>query len=64
MEDIRFKHFSPIVTGTPGAGQGLYPPSTSTQTSEPSVAFADVLKNTIEKNMYLCCNCRIIKYKQ
>lgn len=50
MEDIRFKHFSPIVTGTPGAGQGLYPPSTSTQTNEPSVAFADVLKNTIEKN--------------
>jgi len=50
MEDIRFKHFSPIVTGTPGAGQGLYPPSTSTQTNEPSVSFADVLKNTIEKN--------------
>ena len=50
MEDIRFKHFSPIVTGTPGAGQGLYPPSTSTQTNEPSVSFADVLKSTIEKN--------------
>ena len=50
MDDIRFKHFSPIVTGTPGAGQGLYPPSTSTQTNDPSVSFADVLKNTIEKN--------------
>ena len=50
MEDIRFKHFSPIVTGTPGAGQGLYPPSTSTQKNEPSVAFADVLRSTIEKN--------------
>lgn len=51
MDDIRFKHFSPIVTGTPGAGQGLYPPSTSnTQVSEPSVSFADVLKSTIEKN--------------
>ena len=50
MDDIRFRHFSPIVTGTPGAGQGLYPPSTSTQTNEPSVSFADVLKNTIEKN--------------
>ena len=53
MEDIRFKHFSPIVTGTPGAGQGLYPPSTSTQTNEPSVSFADVLKNTIEKKAIL-----------
>jgi flagellar operon protein len=50
MEDIRFKHFSPIVTGTPGAGQGLYPPSTSTQKNEPSVSFADVLRSTIEKN--------------
>ena len=50
MDDIRFKHFSPIVTGTPGAGQGLYPPSTSTQKNEPSVAFADVLRSTIEKN--------------
>ena len=50
MEDIRFKHFSPIVTGTPGAGQGLYPPSVSTPKNEPSVSFADVLKNTIEKN--------------
>lgn len=51
MDDIRFKHFSPIVTGTPGAGQGLYPPSTNTQIkNEPSVAFADVLRNTIEKN--------------
>jgi flagellar operon protein len=50
MDDIRFKHFSPIVTGTPGAGQGLYPPSTSTQKNEPSVSFADVLRSTIEKN--------------
>ena len=50
MDDIRFKHFSPIVTGTPGAGQGLYPPSTSTQKNESSVAFADVLRSTIEKN--------------
>ena len=50
MDDIRFKHFSPIVTGTPGAGQGLYPPSVSTPKNEPSVSFADVLKNTIEKN--------------
>ena len=51
MDDIRFRHFSPIVTGTPGAGQGLYPPSTSTQIkNEPSVAFADVLRSTIEKN--------------
>ncbi len=50
MDDIRFKHFSPIVTGTPGAGQGLYPPSVSTPKNEPSVSFADVLKSTIEKN--------------
>ena len=51
MEDIRFKHFSPIVTGTPGAGHGLYPPTTgNTQVNEPSVSFADVLRNTIEKN--------------
>lgn len=50
MDDIRFKHFSPIVTGTPGAGQGLYPPSISTPKNEPSVSFADVLRNTIEKN--------------
>jgi flagellar operon protein len=50
MDDIRFRHFSPIVTGTPGAGQGLYPPSTSTQKNEPSVSFADVLRSTIEKN--------------
>ena len=50
MDDIRFKHFSPIVTCTPGAGQGLYPPSTSTQKNEPSVSFADVLRSTIEKN--------------
>ena len=50
MDDIRLKHFSPIVTGTPGAGQGLYPPSISTPKNEPSVSFADVLRNTIEKN--------------
>ncbi len=50
MDDIRLKHFSPIVTGTPGAGQGLYPPSVSTPKNEPSVSFADVLKSTIEKN--------------
>ena len=50
MDDIRFKHFSPIVTGTPGAGQGLYPPSVSTPKNEPSVSFADILKSTIEKN--------------
>ncbi len=50
MDDIRFKHFSPIVTGTPGAGQGLYPPSISTPKNEPSVSFADVLRDTIEKN--------------
>ena len=50
MDDIRFKHFSPIVTGTPGAGQGLYPPTTSTPKNTPTVSFADVLRETIEKN--------------
>ncbi len=50
MEDIRFKHFSPIVTGTPSAGQGLFPPTTTTPKSEPSVSFRDVLTETIEKN--------------
>ena len=61
MDDLRLKYFSPIVTGTPGAGQSIYPqPKTGTSTDTAS-SFREILEANIEKNSQVSFSNHAIK---
>ncbi len=61
MDDIRLKHFSPIVTGTPGVAPGVYTPQKTGTSTEGATSFREILEASIEKNSQVSFSNHAIK---